>query len=215
MSLKTLLEETVAASLNRIPPEALEVIIKTSAELDAQGVGNNALKVGDQLPEGKLIDANNKPVSIASLLASGSLVINFYRGGWCPYCNFELKAYQERLTDIQALGGQLVAITPEKPDNALTTIEKNELQFPVLTDNANAFANALGITFELPAALQKVYAGFGIDLHSVNSDTGWALPIPATFVVKQSGEIALSHVDRDYTKRLEPSDAIAVLRELA
>ena len=214
MSLKAILEETAAASVNRIAPEALEVIMQSAAELEAKGIGNTALKAGDQLPDATLVDANNNSVSISSLLSNGPLIINFYRGGWCPYCNFELKAYQELLPEITALGAQLVAITPEKPDNSLTTIEKNELKFPVLTDAGNAFANALGITFELPIALQKVYAGFGLDLPSVNADSGWMLPIPATLVVSKDGQIALSHVDRDYTKRFEPSEALAALRKL-
>lgn len=212
MSLKALLEETVAASVNKFPPEVLTIIKQSAAELEAKGVGDNALKAGDQLPDAVLADVNGDSVAIASLLAGGPLIINFYRGGWCPYCNFELKAYQQLLSDIHSLGGQLVAITPEKPDNSLTTIEKNELKFPVLTDKGNAFAKALGIAFELPEQLQATYAGFGLDLPSNNDDDNWTLPIPATLVVKASGEIVLAHVDRDYTKRLEPSDALAALK---
>ncbi len=215
MSLKSILEETAAASAKKFPPEAIEVIMKSAAELDAQGIGDDAIKTGDQLPEASLTNANGELISMSSLLAKGPLLINFYRGGWCPYCNLELKAYQNILADIQALGGQLVAITPEKPDNSLSTIEKNELQFPVLTDNENAFAKALGLVFELPAELQALYSGFGIDLPATNAMSGWQLPIPATLVVKASGEIALSHVDRDYTKRLEPSDALAALKAIA
>lgn len=212
MSLKAILEETVAASINKFPPEVMAVIVQSSAELEAKGIGNDALKAGDKLPDATLTDANGKSISIASLLENGPLIINFYRGGWCPYCNFELKAYQELLADIQALGGQLVAITPEKADNSLSTIEKNELEFAVLTDVGNAFAQALGLAFELPEKLQTVYAGFGLDLPEKNADNRWMLPIPATLVVKSDGEIVLSHVDRNYTKRLEPSDALAALK---
>ena len=212
MSLKAILEETMAASINKIPPEAMDIIVQSSAELDARGIGNSALIAGDTLPDATLIDANGMPISMASLLEKGPLIINFYRGGWCPYCNFELKAYQELLSEIQSLGGQLVAVTPEQPDNSLSTIEKNELKFPVLTDNGNAFAQALGLAFELPEKLQQVYAGFGLDLPGHNADTRWVLPIPATLVVKSDGEIMLSHVDRNYTKRLEPRDALAALK---
>ncbi len=212
MSLKAILEETMAASINKIPPEAMDIIVQSSAELDARGIGNSALIAGDTLPDATLIDANGMPISMASLLEKGPLIINFYRGGWCPYCNFELKAYQELLSEIQSLGGQLVAVTPEQPDNSLSTIEKNELKFPVLTDNGNAFAQALGLAFELPEKLQQVYAGFGLDLPGHNADTRWVLPIPATLVVKPDGEIMLSHVDRNYTKRLEPRDALAALK---
>lgn len=212
MTLKAILEETVAATIERIPADTMKIIVQSSADLEAQGVGENALSVGDQLPDATLLNATGESVSISSLLANGPLVINFYRGGWCPYCNFELKAYQNLLSDIQALGGQLVAITPEVPDHSLTTVEKNELKFPVLTDKGNVFSKALGLAFELPDQLRTVYAGFGLDLPGHNGDDDWTLPIPATFVVKASGEIALSHVDLDYTKRLEPSDAVAALK---
>ncbi len=215
MSLKEILAETAAQSANRFPPEVLAVMQKAADEVDEQGAGDDALKAGETLPDATLTGATGEPVAISSLLAKGPLVITFYRGGWCPYCNFELKAYQDVLGEIQALGGQLVAVTPEKPDNSLSTIEKNALTFPVLTDDKNAFAKALGIVFELPAALQELYGKFGMDLPALNADSGWTLPIPATFVVGADGVIALSHVERDYRTRLEPAEAVAAMKTVA
>ena len=213
MSLSSILEETVAASVKKCPAETLKVIATSSAELDAQGVGDNALKSGEKLPDATLTSATGEPIAINSLLNDGPLIISFYRGGWCPYCNLELKAYQDLLDDIHSLGGQLIAITPEIPDNSLSTVEKNELTFQVLTDQNSSFSEALGITFELPKALIETYKGFGLDLPLSNDDDRWVLPIPATFVVNKKGIIALSHVDRNYTKRLEPSEAVAALKE--
>ncbi|GAA6154836.1 peroxiredoxin-like family protein [Pyruvatibacter sp. HU-CL02332] len=212
MSLQTLLEETRAGASKRIPEEALAVMRAADEELVAKGVGQDALKVGDTLPDATFTSATGDTVQMSSLLANGPLIINFYRGGWCPYCNFELKAYQDLLGDITALGAQLVAVTPEKPDNSLSTSEKNALTFPVLTDNENAFAKALGIAFELPKPLQDLYGKFGMDLPGLNAGSGWSLPIPATFVVDADGKIVLADVDVNYTRRLEPSDALAALK---
>lgn len=212
MSLQTLLEETRAGASKRIPEEALAVMRAADEELVAKGVGQDALKAGDSLPDATFTSATGDTVQMSSLLANGPLIINFYRGGWCPYCNFELKAYQDLLGDITALGAQLVAVTPEKPDNSLSTTEKNALTFPVLTDNENAFAKALGIAFELPKPLQELYGKFGMDLPGLNAGSGWSLPIPATFVVDANGKILLADVDVNYTRRLEPSDALAALK---
>lgn len=212
MSLQALLQETLANSVAQFPPEALEVMRAADEELKARGVGRDALKVGDTLPDATLVDATGKPASLSSLNEAGPLVITFYRGGWCPYCNLELKAYQDVLGEITELDGTLVAISPEKPDNSLTTIEKNALTFPVLTDTGNQLAKAMGIAFELPVGLQKLFTGFGMNLDDLNADTGWALPVPATFVVDDNGQIILADVDIEYTRRLEPSEAVAALK---
>ena len=211
MSLAALLAETRAGSINRLPPEAIATMEKVNARLEAEGIGQNALKAGDRLPDASLTNHKGEAVKISDLLADGALMLNFYRGGWCPYCNFELKAYQDLLPQFQARGAQLVGVTPEKPDNSLSTREKNELAFPILTDAGNGFAKALGIAFNMPDELIALYSGFGLDLPNLNDSTGWSLPIPATFVVGTSGEILLADVDHDYTRRLEPSDALAAL----
>ena len=211
MSLAALLAETRAGSIKRLPPDALATMEKVNAQLEAEGIGQNALKAGDRLPDATLTNHKGEAVKLADMLADGSLVLNFYRGGWCPYCNFELRAYQDMLPQFQARGAQLVGVTPEKPDNSLTTHEKNELAFPILTDAGNDFAKALGIVFDMPDDLIELYSGFGLDLPNLNAGGGWSLPIPATFVVDPSGKILLADVDGDYTRRLEPSDALAAL----
>lgn len=211
-SLKEILAETSAQGIKRIPPEALSIIMEAAGELDAQGVGDNALKAGDMMPDVQLTDAKGKKTSSAATFADGPAIITFYRGGWCPYCNLELKAYQDLLGEITSLGATLAAITPEKPDNSLSTIEKNQLSFPVLTDTGNSFAKEIGLMFELPEKLQTVYNGFGMDLPALNDNSGWSLPIPATFVVAKGGKIILADVNRDYRLRLEPSEAMAALK---
>ncbi|MEP3226611.1 MAG: peroxiredoxin-like family protein [Parasphingorhabdus sp.] len=212
MTLQTLLQEQLANSVAQFPAEALEIMRAADEELKERKVGEDALKAGDSLPDASLSDATGKSVLLSSLNEEGPLVITFYRGGWCPYCNLELKAYQDILGEITEHGGQLIAISPEKPDNSMTTIEKNALSFPVLTDTGNQLAKAMGIAFELPAGLQQLFTNFGMNLDDLNADTGWALPIPATFVVDANGRIVLADVDIEYTRRLEPSEALAALK---
>lgn len=213
MSLTDILTEVSAQSAKRIPPEARAIMQQASADYAAHGVGANALKVGDTLPDAAFTNARGERVNLSSLLSGGPVILNFYRGGWCPYCNFELKAYQELLPDIKALGATLVAVTPEKPDNSLTTMEKNALSFPVLTDEGNAFAKALGLVFELTGNMKALYEGFGLNLAEMNAASGWTLAIPAVYVAGADGRILFADVDLDYRRRAEPGDVLAALKE--
>jgi peroxiredoxin len=151
-------------------------------------------------------------VTFSSLLGHGPVLINFYRGGWCPYCNLELKAYQDELETIRSLGAELVAISPETPNRAEATAAKNEISYPVLTDPQNRLAEALGIVFTLPPELASLYETFGNNLPEAHGEAGWRLPIPATYVVGEDGAILYAHVARDYRTRAEPEDVIAALK---
>ena len=212
MSLNELLQQTLEKSNAQFPAQAREIIDAAQNEMRQLGLENKARGVGDYLPNATLKSATGADVSLSALNEDGPLIVTFYRGGWCPYCNLELRAYQGLLSQITALGGSLVAITPEKPDNSLSTIEKNALAFPVLTDEGNAFAKAMGVAFELPLGLQGLFSSFGMNLPDLNAGTGWALPVPATFVVDSSDRIVLADVDVDYTRRLEPTEAMEALR---
>lgn len=212
MSLNSLLQQQLKASNAKFPPQALDVIAAAQDEMRQLGIEAQARGVGDYIPDATLKNAAGDDVSLSGLNENGPLIITFYRGGWCPYCNLELRAYQERLDSITALGGNLVAITPEKPANALSTVANNALAFPVLTDEGNAFAKSMGVAFELPIALQTLFGSFGMNLRDLNAKTGWALPVPATFVVDGTDRIVLADVDMDYTRRLEPTEAIEALR---
>lgn len=214
MSLSEILAEASAQAIAAMPPEAVATLRKVINDLEASGAGDDALKAGDMLPDAVLTNPAGADVRIRDLLARGPLIVSFYRGSWCPYCNLELRAYQDILSEIEAAGAQLIAVTPQKPDDSLSTIEKNELKFAVLTDHGNAFARALGITFELGADLQALYGQFGLNLPAQNPGAGWSLPIPATYVANRDGKIVLAHVERDYTTRLEPATALAAIKSL-
>lgn len=211
MSLNSQLQQMFETSNAKFPPEMLKIIAAAQEETRQLGIETTARGVGDYLAETPLKDVKGNDVILSTLNENGPMIVTFYRGGWCPYCNMELRTYQADLDKITAVGGSLVAITPEKPDSALSTAEKNALAFPVLTDEGNAFAKAMGIAFELPLSLQEIFGHIGVNLPELNAETGWALPVPATFVVDCTHRIVLAHVDVDYTRRLEPSAAIAAL----
>lgn len=186
---------------------------KGIAELRAEGLERDALKAGELAPEFTLPDATGRPIRLSAMLRNGPVVLKFYRGGWCPYCNLELRAYQKALPELQSLGAQLVAVSPELPDNSLSTVEKNSLAFPVLSDAGGKVAQAYRLAFGLSEELKAIYLSRGRDLGEWNGGN-WMLPAPGTFVIGLDRRIALAHVDADYRSRLEPSAAIAAVRGL-
>ena len=198
-----------------IPKPALAVMDAETSRLVATNLASHALKVGDQAPDFMLPDAPGLPVRLLSLLQNGPVVIVFYRGGWCPYCNIHLRGFQRQLPQFRALEAQIIAISPQLPDNSLSTQEKNELAFPVLSDVGNKVARQFGIVFKLGDKLVELYRQSGHALEDANGSNGKReLPIPATFLVDRHGFIRLAHVDVDYTRRLDPNDVIEALKKL-
>lgn len=171
-------------------------------------------RTGDTAPDFSLPDARGRQRSLSALLAQGPVVLSFYRGGWCPYCNLQLRAYQEALADIQALGAQLVAVSPQSPDASLSTAEKNALAFDVLSDSGNQVARSFGLVYTLPEELQGVLRANAKALPDFNGDDSWQLPLTATYVVAQNGRIALDFLDVDYRKRLGTQEILDALRAL-
>ena len=211
MSLQAELDNFKSAWTERVGPAVAQMTAADNASLLLQAA--RALKAGDRFPALSLTDQLGRPVDLATLAAAGALVVTFYRGGWCPYCNLELRAYQKALPEIERLGARLIAVTPETPDNALSTSEKNDLAFSVLSDDRGRLADALGIRFELSEAVKAYFVKAGHDLPARNGDDRWSLPTPATYVVEKGGRIALAFVDPDYRNRLDPSEAIAALSQ--
>lgn len=183
-------------------------------ELRAKFALNGVLKVGDRVPEFSLPDALGSHMSLADALKGGAAVLTFYRGGWCPYCNLQLKAYQQALPEIAELGAQILAVSPQLPDGSLSTAEKNSLEFPVLSDVGNSVARSFGLVYALPEELRAALRSNGKALPGVNGDESWELPVPATFVVDTGRRIAFAFVEVDYRLRLGPKDLIAALRAM-
>lgn len=213
MSLQTDIQELQTNFLSQVPEDTIALIERTTLELVDSGIALKALQTGDILPAFSLPDAFGKQITSEALLSQGPLVINFYRGGWCPYCNLELKSYQEVLPDIHEFGAQLVAISPNMPDNSLSSMEKHKLEFPVLSDVGNTVARQFGLVFSLHEDLRPFYLNMGIDIPTFNGDDSFELPIPATYVVDTDGRIMLHFVDANYANRLEPALVLDCLAE--
>lgn len=205
------LADYLAESRARMPAEMREAMRKATEDLRLSGIAERALKVGDIAPDFTLPDARGTLIASRDLLARGPVVISYYRGGWCPYCNMELVAFESILGEITARGASMVAISPQAPDASLTTVQKHDLAYPVLSDRGLAVASAFGIAYTLPPVLQTLYTGFGVVLPELNGTGDWRLPLPATYVVGADGRILLADVDADYTRRFEPRDVLAVL----
>jgi peroxiredoxin len=214
MSLKDDLDAFRSESMAKVPPEIRDAMVRADTALAATGIEQRAVTTGDRAPDFRLPDARGGYVRLQDLLAKGPVVVSFYRGGWCPYCNLELRALQKALPEIKRLGAEVVAISPETPDESLSTAEKDELAFAVLSDVGSDTARAYGIAFDLAEELRPIYARLGHALPDKNGDESWVLPIPATYVVDMDGKVALAFVDIDYRKRLEPAEILSALQAM-
>ncbi|KAH8127042.1 hypothetical protein FP744_10007766 [Trichoderma asperellum] len=200
--------QAVSSSMTNMPEATVNIISEARENVQKQFDVKSTIQPGQIFPEFVLPDARGVSVSSIDLLAKGPVLITFYRGGWCPFCSLTLRAYQQRLEDFQARGVTLVAITPEQPDASLSTTEKNELKFPVLTDNGLQLARKLNITWEQPKDLVGVLNGFGADLEKRHGNDSSEMVIPTTLLVDQKGVVRNVFAEADWTQRLEPQEAV-------
>lgn len=216
MSLQQDLDDFMAQVRTQVPAEVLTPIERFYAqELHAPGRFPNVLTVGRLAPDFELPDAHGKPVRLGDLLARGPVVLSFYRGAWCPFCNMELRALQKLLPDLQAASATLVAVSPELPDYSLPMIEREGLAFPVLSDLGNAVARQFGIVFPLEGDIRRISLEvFQVDLPKFNGESSWEIPVPATFVIAPDRTIRLAFFDPEFRHRVEPQQVLQVLQDL-
>jgi len=174
----------------------------------------NTPAVGSEAPEFSLPNAQGKLVSLSKALSDGPVVVTFYRGSWCPYCNLQLRAYQRALPEITALGGRLMAISAQLPDKSLSTVEQNALEFDALSDVGNRVARSFGLVYALPDELRAVLISNNKALPMFNGDDSWELPVPATYVIGRDGRVVLASVQIDYRQRLAPEEIVAALQNI-
>ncbi|WP_068082729.1 peroxiredoxin-like family protein [Novosphingobium rosa] len=194
--------------------DQLDTMQSATQTLIDSGQADHALKAGDTAPAFTLQDADGHSVHSRDLLARGPLVVTFYRGVWCPYCNHDLQALEEIRAEIEARGASLVAISPQTAANSRKSQRDNKLGFPILSDTHTAVGADFGLRFALPADLIEVYRQFGNDLPKINDDPAWVLPMPARYVIGTDGLIAYAEVNPDYTRRPDPSELLPVLDRL-
>lgn len=214
MGLQTRLDTLKQEFTANVPSDALAVMNQETEKLMASDIVAKAIKVGEKLPNGELTAVNGEQVNIDQLLDGKPLVISFYRGGWCPYCNLELKELQATAADIKALGANIIAMTPESISHVKQTKQNNGVTFDVFSDEGSAFAKELGLVFTLPKSLQEIYLKFDIDVEKHNGESKFELPIPTTLIVKPNREVVYMFADGDYTKRSEPAAILNVLKNL-
>ncbi len=211
MTLKAALDGFRAEFLTKVPADIAATMQQATLQLAQDYAAKPLLQVGDRAPDFALPNALGKPIKLSDRVAQGYVVLTFYRGGWCPYCNLALRAYQQLLPQIQAMGASLMAISPQTPERSLTTVENNQLSFDVLSGRGSAIAQAYNIAYTLPDKLKEIYTQFDHALPDMNGSPDWQLPIPATFVIAPTGKILLAHVDADDHNRLEPEAALAII----
>lgn len=214
MNLKEQLEQTKIKLESSFSQDKLKVMHHETAQLELSNFVENALNIGKTMPNFTLNNHLNNEVELYKLLQDSPVVVTFYRGSWCPYCNLALQALNNELGKIEDKA-KLIAISPQTPDNSLTTQERLELKFEVLSDTENQIAKELGLVFKFSPELEDVYKnGFGLDFSSIYGSDVYELPIPATYVIGMDKEIKYAFLDVDYRKRAEPSKIVDVLKNL-
>ncbi len=216
-NLKSLNEEMAQRReefLSTIPADIRKIVLDEAQKLARSGITRKAVQVGMTAPDFLLPEARGRQVRLSERWREGPVVLSFYRGGWCPYCNLQLSALQRVLPDIHATGANLIAVSPQSPDNSLSTAEKLHLAFDVLSDREDRVAREYGLVFEVSEPLRNIYRDWGIDLPSWNKENSWELPVPATYVIDRNSVVVAAHIDTDYTRRMEPSDILSALTQM-
>ncbi|MFI9389049.1 peroxiredoxin-like family protein [Kutzneria sp. NPDC052558] len=211
-SIASRVEEMHQGMAGRMPEEVAARFAQEQAALDAAGTPAEVAKPGSAMPDGDLLDAHGTPTTLTAATAGKPAVVVFYRGGWCPYCNLALRAYQQELVPaLESRGAALVAVSPQKPDGSLSAQEANELNYAVLSDPGNQIAGQLGILTAPSDGARESQLAMGLDLTAVNADGTTTLPMPTTVVLDAEGVIRWIDVHPNYTTRSEVSDILAAL----
>lgn len=206
-NLKLLQEEV----LNSLPSSVSKQLILEDEKLFTSFLEEKALKKGSRVPDVLFRDENLKSVCLKDLLENHHVVLSFFRGTWCPYCNLELRSLAKINDKIKEKGARLIAVSPELYKYAEEIIKKKNIDFPVLTDLGNKAANEFGLVFELPPEYRDIYKNLNIYLNVLNGEDNWTLPMPATFIISKDGVITSTYINADYTQRMEPDDILEKL----
>jgi peroxiredoxin len=213
--LQNQLDQITQNTRTLVQPERLEVNERAIAELFATGIEQNILPAGELAPEFTLPDASGRPVKCADLLALGPLIINFFRGRWCPYCMTELEAWRDLYPAIRERGALVIGISPQLERQNDFTASQHAVPFPLLTDRECAVANKFGLVWTVPPSLQNYYRSILVNIPFMNGEDSWKLPLPATYVLAQSGEILYAEGYSDFRVRPDPEEALRALPAFA
>jgi peroxiredoxin len=208
MSLHHQLADLTTKLRAMVPAGRLATIDRAAEALVESGIAANALQPGSRAPTFELPDGDGMLWRSADLLRNGPLVVVFYRGRWCAYCNAQLVALQQIHSRIAAAGASLVAISPQTQKHSYMTRDMHGLRFPVLSDAGNQVARQFGLAYRVPPELQQMYESIMTKLPGYNGDQSWELPMPATYLIRPDGTIAYARVDSDWRERPEPEEIL-------
>lgn len=214
LNLQKQLDDFGAQVFKKIPAETKSIMNNCNDSLNLELANRDIIKAGEQLPNFLLKNQNGELVESVKLTENAPLVISFFRGVWCPFCNIEIKALESYAKEFRKVGAEIVVISPQTVNFTKKSVEENNTSFDILSDMENKYAQRLGISFTLPDDLKNVYKNFGINLPQFNGDESWTLPMPARIVVAKGGEVLSVNVNADYTKRPEPSETLNTLKSL-
>ncbi|MCC9606103.1 AhpC/TSA family protein [Blastopirellula sp. JC732] len=198
----------------RFPPEMLKTMRDAVQTVRDTGIEKSAKQVSDAAIDAELTGWNGKTVKLSDAWSEGPVVLMWYRGGWCPYCNLQLRAMQKELKAIEGAGAKLIVLTPELPEKAKETAEANDVDFVALYDKENGLARKYGLVFALPDPILPLYRD-RLKLAEVNGSDAMELPLSATYVIDTKGKIRYAFLDADYTQRAEPADVVAAVKQVA
>lgn len=210
-NLKLQIEELNENLAQQLPTEVLEVFSKSIQDLKAKNIEEKSISIGNLFPDFSLPNTNDETVQLKELLKNGKVIVAFFRGSWCPYCNLELNALQDNLKQIADREAALVVISPQTSDYNEELKGNHNLDFELLTDKNNALAKQLGISFGLQEYVVPTYNSLGIDLSEYNENENNELPVPAVFVIDINGSITYKFVDSNYMNRINIQELIAQL----
>lgn len=196
---------------SQLSQDVLNAFGNSVEDLKTKNIQGSSIQIGEQVPEFSLPNAYGQKINSREILKNGKMILVFYRGSWCPYCNLELKFLQDNISEIQKKNAVLVAISPQSPDHSLPMIEKNNLEFEVLTDHNNDFAKKLGIVFQLQDFVLPYYKDLGIDLSLFNRNDENTLPVPAVFVIDENHRVIYKFLEINYMIRVDVEELIQSL----
>lgn len=195
--------------------EMAQVRDEITMQLEDDNIVEYAIGVGDEAPDFALEGMDGSEVWLADELTQGPVVLVFFRGGWCPYCHLQLQAFETQIDEIRSYGAEVIAITPELPENYEQDTAKDEmLSYAVAFDDGGYVMDDYGLSFELPEGADLAYQAFGLDVAEINGMDGAYLPVPATYVIDTAGEVRFAEINPDYTYRASPEDVLEVLADM-
>lgn len=214
MSLNKELQKLKTEVLKSLQPDIRKKLITENAKLFSNHIKDKPLPPGSKIPDIIFFDKDLTEIRLTDILKEHHVVLSFFRGAWCPYCNHELLSLAKIHDEIKSKSAKLIAVSPELYEFTEPFIKDNNLDFSFFVDLANKAADKLGLVFSLTPEYREIYHSLNIHLNDLNGNNSWTLPMPATFIISKDGLITSTYINIDYTQRMEPDDILEQLDKL-